>query len=101
MAVLHAAAIFVDELANGDTGRGRMHAGIVDAARNRKRAQALAAVPALLRKPRRALFDDVAYPVERLHVVLERGPPEETDLRDVRRPKPRHSPLALDRFDHR
>src|SRR6185369_6943362 len=47
-----------------------------------------------------AFFENVADPVQRFHVVLKRGPPEEPDLRDVRRTKPRHPTLALDRLDH-
>ena len=52
-------------------------------------------------EPGRALFEDVAHPVQRLHVVLERGPAEQAHLRDVRRAQARHAALALDRFDHR
>ena len=43
----------------------------------------------------------LAHPVQRLHVVLERGPVEQADLRDVRRAQPRLAALAFDRFDHR
>src|SRR6185312_6089800 len=78
-----------------------MHARLLHAARHRERAQALAAVAALPREPRRALLEDLADPQERLHVVLERRPAEESHLRDVRRPQPRHAALALDRLDHR
>ena len=44
---------------------------------------------------------DVAHPVQRLQVVLERRPAEQADLRDVRRAQARHAALAFDRFDHR
>ena len=47
----HAAAVFVDQLAHGDARGREMHAGLRDAARHRKRAQTLAAVPALTGEP--------------------------------------------------
>ena len=50
---------------------------------------------------RAPFLQDLAHPVQRLHVVLERRASEETDLRDVRRAQPRHAALAFDRFDHR
>ena len=53
------------------------------------------------REPARALLEDLAHPVERFHVVLERRTAEEPDLRDVGRAQPRHAALAFDRFDHR
>ena len=53
------------------------------------------------RQTTRRLLDDVAHPMERFHVVLERRPPEEADLRDVRRAQPRLAAFALDRLDHR
>src|SRR6267143_424003 len=52
-------------------------------------------------EPGRTLLDDLAHPVHRLQVVLERGTVEEADLRDVRRAQARHAALALDRLDHR
>src|SRR6266566_391977 len=52
-------------------------------------------------EPLRALLDDVAHPVERLDVLLERRAAEQTDLRHVRRAMPGQAALALDRFDHR
>src|SRR6185295_8114725 len=48
-----------------------------------------------------ALLHDLAYPIHRLHVVLERRVTEQPHLRDVRRTQARHAALALDRFDHR
>ena len=51
--------------------------------------------------PGRALFDDVAHPVERLDVLLERRAAEQADLRDIRRAVARQAAFALDRFDHR
>ena len=47
------------------------------------------------------LLDDVAHPVERLEVVLQRGPAEQADLRDVGRAHARFAALALDALDHR
>ena len=75
--------------------------GSLDAARHRERAQALAAVPAVRGEPVAALLEDLAHPVQRLEVVLQRRPAEQADLRDVRRAQPRHAALAFDRFDHR
>src|SRR5215471_13309730 len=52
-------------------------------------------------EPVRALLHDVPHPVHRLHVVLERRPPEQADLREIRRAQTRFTALAFDRFDHR
>ena len=81
MALRHAAAIFVDQLAHGDAGRRELDARLLDAARDREAARPLAAAAALAREPVRALLDDVAHPVERLDVVDEGRPAEEPDLR--------------------
>ena len=97
----HAAAVLVDQLLHGDARRREVHAGLVDAARHRERAQPFAAVAAVRCEPLRALLDDLAHPVQRFHVVLERRPAEEAHLRDIRRAQPRHAALAFDRFDHR
>src|SRR6185436_4017932 len=85
----------------GDAGRREHHARLFHAAGNREAAQALALAPAMRGEPRRALLDDVAYPVERLDVLLERRPAEQADLRNIRRAVARQAALALDRFDHR
>src|SRR5262245_29586187 len=55
----------------------------------------------MAREPRRSLLRDVTHPMHRLHVVLERGTPEEPDLREVRRTETGLAALALDRLDHR
>src|SRR5438105_15163148 len=81
--VRHAAAIFVDQFAHGDTGGGEMDAGMLDAARHRERAQTFAPVASLTSEPIRALFQNVAPPVAWFPVVLERRPAEPPDLRDV------------------
>src|SRR5712691_2855544 len=52
-------------------------------------------------KPPRSLLEDVAHPVQRLHVVLERGTTEQANLCHVRRTESRLAALPLDRFDHR
>src|SRR5215469_11896044 len=54
-----------------------------------------------LRRPLRALLHDVAHPVERLDVLLERRATEQADLGHVRRAMPGQAALALDRLDHR
>src|SRR5206468_7577290 len=68
---------------------------------HRKRAQALATVAPVRGEPVGAALEYLAYPVQRLHVVLQGRPTEEAHLRDVRRAQPRHAALALDRLDHR
>src|SRR5687768_8810225 len=78
-----------------------MHPWLLHPAGDGERAQAFPAVPALRGEPLRALLDDLAHPVHRLHVVLEGRPAEEADLRHVRRAQARHAALALDRLDHR
>ena len=76
--------------------------GLLDAAAYRERPQALPAVAALTRQTRPRPFSRiVAHPVQRLHVVLERGAAKQADLRHVRRAEARLSALALDGFDHR
>ena len=52
-------------------------------------------------EPGAALLEQLANPVQRLEVVLQRRPPEQPHLRDVRRAKARQAALAFDRFDHR
>ena len=68
----HAAAMLLDQLLHRDPGRRQMNARFPHAARNRKGTQTLAPVTALRSKPLGAFLEDLAHPVERLHVVLER-----------------------------
>ena len=75
--------------------------GFLHPAGDRERAQALAAVAAVRGEPLAALLEDVAHPVQRLEVVLQRRPAEQADLRDVGRAQARHAALAFDRLDHR
>ena len=82
-------------------GRRQVDARLLDASAHRERAQSLAAVPPVAGKPVRPLLDDLAHPVQRLHVVLEGRAAEQPDLRDIGRTQPRLTALALDRFDHR
>src|SRR6188472_4739584 len=84
-----------------NAGRSEVDAGLLDAAADRERAQSLSAVAAVAGKPRRPFLDNLAHPVQRLHVVLERGTAEQADLRHVRRAQARLAALALDGFDHR
>src|SRR5262249_23745743 len=97
----HAAAVFVDQLADRDAGGRDMNAGLGHAPGNGEGAQAFALAPALTGETRRAFLPDVADPGHGLPVVLERRPAEEPDLCHVRRPEPGHAALAFDRFDHR
>src|SRR5687767_447796 len=78
-----------------------MDARFLDAAADRERAQSLPAMAAVARKPLRPFLENVADPVQRLHVVLERRPAEQAHLRHVGRAHSRLAPLALNRFDHR
>src|SRR5262249_58487520 len=88
VALLHPAAIFLDQLARGDAGGRQHHAGLLDPARDRETAQPLALMPSVRGEPLRALLDDVAHPVERLDVLLEGRAAEQPDLRHVRRAMP-------------
>ena len=101
VAVGHAAAIFVDQFAHGDAGRRELHAGILDAARHRIAAQAVAAVAAMALPPVGALLDDVAHPPQRLDIVDQRRQAEQADLERIRRLVPRQAALALDAFEQR
>ena len=78
-----------------------MHARFVDTARHRERAQTLAAIAAVRGKPIRTFVEDVAHPVQRLHIVFERRVAEQPHLRHIRRTQPRHAAFAFDGFDHR
>src|ERR1700734_3970483 len=101
VAVGHAAAELVDQLAYRDAGRRKFHARILDPAGHRKAAEAFALMAALRRDPLRASLDDVADPIERLDILLEGRAAEQADLRHVRRAMPRQAALAFDRFDYR
>src|SRR5436190_24089464 len=78
-----------------------MNARFRDAPGDRERAKSGAAVSSLAREPLGTFFQDVAHPIQRFHIVLERRPSEETYLSDVRRTKPRHTAFSLDRVDLR
>src|SRR6185436_16884862 len=76
-------------------------AGLLHPAGNRERPKALALASPMRGEPGGALLDDVAHPVHRLDVLLERRAAEQSDLRNVRRAVARQAALALDRLDHR
>src|SRR5262245_50158565 len=101
MAILHATAEFIDQLAHGDAGGRELDARILHTARHGEAAEALAFMAALRSHPFGALLDDVAYPVHRLDVLLERWTSKKTNLRNVRRAMTGQPTLAFDRFDHR
>src|SRR5262245_3362956 len=101
MPVEHAAAMVVDELAHGHTGRRLDDARFLDAPRHRPRPRAGMALTPLLREPLGTLLEDVANPPERLDVLVQRGPAEDADFRNVRRPIARQAALAFDALDHR
>ncbi len=89
------------ELPQRDAGGREVHARLLHPSAHRERPQPLAAVAAVAGEPLGPVLEDGAHPVQRLHVVLERGPAEEADLGDVGRPQARLAALALDRLDHR
>src|SRR6185312_4263454 len=71
VAVLHAAAEFVDQLTHRNAGRRQLDARILHTARNGKAAEAFALVTALRCRPLGAFLDNVADPEHRLDVLLE------------------------------
>src|SRR3984893_18536536 len=101
MAVRHAAAEFIDQLPRGHPGWGELDPGIMHPSRYREGPQPIAPVAALAGEPVRAFLDDVAHPEERLDVVAQGRPPEQSDLGRERRPLPRESALAFDALEHR
>src|SRR5476651_215716 len=62
--------------------------------------QAFAAVAALALPPFGSAFDQLADPVQRLDIVDERGPAEDSDLEWQWRAMARQAALALDTLDH-
>src|SRR5690606_19468985 len=72
VAVQHAAAVFVDQLLDGDAGRRQMHARLLHATGDGEGTQAFATVATVPGKPLGPLLLDLAYPEKGLHVVLER-----------------------------
>ncbi len=97
----HAAAVFLDQLADGDPRRRQLDPGLAHPARDGKGAQPLAPMAAVAGEPVGALLDDLAHPVEGLHVVRQRRQAEEPDLGREGRLVARQAALALDRLHHR
>ena len=77
-----------------------MNARVVYAAANGKGPDALATISTLFREPRGTFLQDVAYPVQRLEVMLKRGPAEQSDFGDVGGTSSRHASFTFYRFDH-
>src|ERR1700731_3663715 len=96
MAIRHAAAVLLDQLTRGDPGRRQLDPRITHPSRDREGPQPLAPVAALAGEPLRAFLDDVADPEERLDVVAQGRPPEQSDLGRKRRPLPREAALGSD-----
>ena len=101
VAVGHAAAILVDQLAQRDPGRRQLDPRLAHATADAKPPQPAAAVAAVRREPVAAALEDLSHPEERLDVVHQRRAAEQPALGDIRRAQPRHAAPALDRFDHR
>ena len=80
MTIGHAAAIFLDQFARRDAGRRQHDARLLHTARHREGAEAPALAPPLAGEPFGAALDDVAHPIERLDVLLERRTAEQADL---------------------
>ena len=100
MALQHAAAVFLNQLAHRDSGRRQLDAGLLDAPADAETAQALAPVAAKAAEPLRAFLHDVAHPIKRLKVVFQRGAAEQADLRDIGRAHARLAAFAFDALDH-
>src|SRR5690606_7233317 len=101
MSVGHAAAIVLDQFADGDAGRRQLDAGLLHAARNRPGANTGMAGLAHACEPGWPLLDDVTDPPQRLDIVVEGGTTEQADLGDIGRAVARHAAPALDAFQHR
>src|SRR5262249_5157000 len=99
--VEHAPAVLVNELLKRDARRRQMDPRPLHTPAHRERAQAVAAAPSVSGEPGGPVLEDRADPVQRLHVVLERGTAEQPDLRHVRRTQTRLPALPLNRIDHR
>src|SRR5205823_6237371 len=99
--VLHPAAELLDQLARGDTGWCDFRAWITDPPGDRIAPQPFAAVPSLRSPPICATLQDVAHPVQRLHVVDERRATEQPDLEWIGRLVSRQAPLAFQAFEQR
>src|SRR6202042_2067553 len=56
---------------------------------------------ALSGEPSRSLLDNLSHPMEGLHVVFQRGPAKQPDLRHIGWTQPGLATLSLDGFDHR
>ena len=100
VAVKHAAAIFIDKFLHRDARRGELDAGVFHPSTDAKAAQAFAPVAAKASKPLWAFFNDVAHPVKRFKVVLQRRPAKQTDLSNVRGAHTRLTAFAFNAFNH-
>ena len=96
----HAATVFLDKFADGNTGRRQVNTGFLYPAAHGERAQALATVPAVGIEPVRSLFDNIPYPMQGFHVLFQGGAIEQAHLRHVGRAQARHTTLAFYGFKH-
>ena len=92
--------MLINQFLHRDAGRRELDAGLLDTARDRKRAQAFAAVAAMRGKPCPAFFKQFTHPVQGFEIVFQRWPAEQADLRDVRWAQPWQATFAFDRFNH-
>ena len=102
VAVQHAAAVLVDQLAHGDARRREMHARLL----SRGPTPRTSAVPCgrcgpAPRTTARRLSGCRGSRTASPCCARASGRPKRPDLRDVRRAQPRHAALAFDRLDHR
>ena len=101
MAVEHAAAIILDQLAHRDPSRRHLDARVLDPPGHRIAAKPGMTVLALIVEPIRPLLDDVADPEKGLDIVDQGWSAEETYLSDIGRPVTRVTAFTLNRLDHR
>ena len=100
VSILHAAAVFLDQLLYRDARRRELDARVFDPATDAETAQALAAVAAKATEPLRALFHNVAHPVQGLEIVLQRGAAKQAYLGNIGWAHAWLTTFALDAFDH-
>ena len=102
VAVGHAAAEFVDQLARGDPGRGELDAGLAHPAGHREGAQPLAPVAALAGEPVRRPSRRCRAPSRASrHCCIRVGRPKRPTCAGNGGSLPRQPALALDAFEHR
>ena len=96
MAICHAAAIIVDQFADGDAGRSEDNAGVFHTAGDGPGARAGMAFFALRREPFRAFFNNVSQPPKGFDIVVQGRAAKDTHLGNIRRAVTRQPAFAFD-----